>query len=485
MRLEGVQADEIRVAMPIWRPGSYTVQSFADAVGNLTAADGQGAELTVVHRESEPGTWAVSTGGQDTVVIDYELRLRRNGIGPRLRVETGDGVARFHRAYLFQGPETWLYVHGQLGVPHSVTFDLPEDWEIATGMARTDDPRSFSCPDYDVFADCPIHLGSFERLTFEVEGVEHAIVLSGFEKEKSDRDALVERFRRIVQTSFAMMGPPPYERYVFLIGFPGGGGLEHLNSTNITMMSLSGSDERHNSIWDSLVSHEFFHLWNVKRLRPVALGPFDYGAVDPNRTRYLWVCEGLTSYYGDLICVRAGLWNEEAYWTENIAQQINTLQRNPGRKKVSVAEASWTVWDFPYMARGRTAPDYYNKGQLLGLLLDVEIRDATDNRASLDDVMRSLYRQCSESGRGFADGDVRKWCEKISGRSFGEFFADYVDGTEELPYESTLAKIGVIVTPPRPVDGNAKRRRGRWLVDIDDEPSDRSTRIRQAMTRGR
>ena len=137
------------------------------------------------------------------LVIDYELRLRRNGIGPRLRVETGDGVARVHRAYLFQGPETWLYVHGQLGVPHAVTFELPEDWEIATGMARTDDPRSFSCPDYDVFADCPIHLGSFERLTFEVEGVEHEIVLSGFEKEKSDRDALVERFRRIVQTSFA------------------------------------------------------------------------------------------------------------------------------------------------------------------------------------------------------------------------------------------------------------------------------------------
>ena len=483
MTLAGVTADEIRVAMPIWRPGSYTVQSFEEAVSDVTAT-AAGEQLSITYPDPDRGVWAVATGGHQRFVIEYKLQLRGHGIGPPQRLRTEEGTSRGYRTYLLQGPATWLYVEGHLDVPHSVTFDLPEEWGVATGMTRTEDPRRYTCPDYDVFADCPMHLGVFERLSFEVHDVEHEVILSGFEKRRESREALIQRFEKIVRASCDMMGPPPYERYVFLLSFPGGGGLEHLNSTTISMMSLEGSDDRHNSIWDSLVSHEFFHLWNVKRLRPAALGPFDYGDVDPNRTRYLWVCEGVTSYFGDLLCVRAGLWDEETYWTTNIAEQINILQRNPGRKKVSISEASWTVWDFPYMARGRTAPDYYNKGQLLGLLLDIEIRDATDNRASLDDVMRGLYQQCMESGRGFADGDFRRWCEEVSGRSFEAFFADYVDGTAELPFVETLAKIGVVATPPQPVPGKPERRRGRWRIGLTSDADDRGAQIRRAMARG-
>ena len=484
MRVEGLSREELRVAMPIWKPGSYTVRPFADAVTSLTAADSEGGQLSV--SQPDPGTWEVATGGADTVILEYELRVGRSSrIGRAKRIETDDGQLRYHDSHAFEGPATWLYIPDRLDVPHAVTFELPADWRVATGMQRTDDPKTFTCRDYDVFADCPFHIGVFERLTFEVEGIEHEIVLSGFDKDKNDRATVVDRFRRIVQASFDMMGPAPYERYVFLIAFPGGAGLEHLNSTSMSMMSLAGGDGRTNSIWDSLVAHEFFHLWNVKRLRPRALGPFDYGAVDPNRTRYLWVSEGFTSYYGDLLCVRAGLWNEEDYWTQDMARQINTLQGNPGRKKLSVAEASWTVWDHPYMRRGRTAPDYYNKGQLLALLLDVEIRDASDNRGSLDDVMRGLYAQCMETGAGFADGDVAKWCEKVAGSSFEDFFARYVDGTEELPFEATLAKIGLLVTGPQPIEGEPGRVRGRWKIKIDEEPSERALSMRRSMTGGR
>jgi predicted metalloprotease with PDZ domain len=180
--------------------------------------------------------------------------------------------------------------------------------------------------------------------------------------------------------------------------------------------------------------------------------------------------------------VRAGLWDETDYWTGDMERQINTLQRNPGRKKVSVAEASWTVWDYPYMRRGLTAPDYYNKGQLLALLLDIEIRDATDNGGSLDDVMRGLLQQCAESGRGFADGDVRQWCEKVGKRSFEDFFAGYVEGTEELPFEVTLEKVGLQVTAPQSAGDEAERRRGRWKIEIAGEPTERALRIRRSMT---
>ena len=225
----------------------------------------------------------------------------------------------------------------------------------------------------------------------------------------------------------------------------------------------------------------------MKRLRPRALGPFDY--TKPNRTRYLWLCEGVTSYYADLCCVRAGVFDAERYWTRGLANKINKLQRNPGRKKISVAETSWTVWDHPYLMRSfrRQAPDYYNKGELVGLLLDVEIRDTTNGKASLDDVMRGLYKQCTDEGQGFADGDVRKWCEKVAGTNLERFFKDYVDGTEELPLTKVLSKIGLVAKPiqrkPRKDDKNPRRRPPSWRVTIDDGASKRARRLRAAMAK--
>ncbi len=484
MRVEGIDRERLEVAMPIWKPGSYRVLNFARHIESISAVDGEGKDLSVT--KTGESSWAMPTAAINTVTISYELDMSRRGIGRQKRLEIEGRTTRQYPAYLLEGPQTWLYVPGRLDVEHRASFDLPAGWGVATGMRPTADPKSFTCPDYDVLADCPVHMGKFEKLGFDVGGKKHEVILSGFERDDNDREALVERWRKIVLANVDMWGELPYDRYVFLTGYPGGGGLEHLNSTNMTMMNLSGSREDHHSMWDSLVSHEYFHLWNVKRLRPKALGPFDYADKEANRTRYLWVSEGITSYYGDLLCVRAGLWDPERYWTSNITSEINSLQRNPGRLKVSVAEASWTVWDFPYMRRGMTAPNYYNKGQLLGMLLDIEIRDATNNRKSLDDVMRELYRQCMESNSGFADGDLQKWCEEISGRSFEEFFVNHVEGTQELPFTEVLAKVGIHATPAETStdeDSRRRRSRGRWKLSFQKDASKRAVEIREDITR--
>jgi predicted metalloprotease with PDZ domain len=488
MQITGLARDEVTVAMPAWKPGSYELVDCARQVANLEARAGD-AQLPVARRE--PSRWTIRCAGHGELTVRYDLKVVRNGLGMAERVETDAGWEKRHPAWMFEGPATWLYVDGALGVPHSVRFVLPAAWQVATGLAQLAE-RTWGAADYDTFADCPVHVGTFERLEFTAGGVPHEIVLSGFERDDADRKELVQRWQRMVEAQLAMMGPPPYARYVFLVSFPGGAGLEHLNSTNMSMMELAGSRPGFNSAWDGLASHEFFHLWNVKRLRPKALGPFDYQA--PNRTRWLWFAEGVTSYYGDLLLVRAGVWSEHLYWTQNIAREINALQRNPGRLRMSVADASWTVWDAPYMRRGFSAPDYYNKGQLLGLLLDVAIRDATDGGRSLDDVLRALYAQCVETGRGFEDGDVRRHCEEVAGRSFERFFADYVDGTEELPFRETLAKIGLrlstlaaeaedVAGEPESRPTSRRRPRGRELVlGFDPEAGERAVRLRKGMT---
>ncbi len=483
LRLTGLLPTDLEdgllvVAMPAWKPGSYTIRDFGKNVRNLRAAGGAREPLAI--SQIDANTWSIEAAAHSEIVLRYELELPHigrpfgpgyslaRGLGRRVRIEV-DGESRpAWRAYEFEGTATWMYVPARIDVPHSVTFDLPDDWKIATGLRETADARTFAAPDFDVFTDCPFHVGEFETRELTHDGVRYRIVWSGFEGDRHDRDAIVDRYRKIVAATVDLMGPAPFEDYVFLIGFPGSGGLEHLNSTNLGFINLA-------PIWDSVVSHEFFHAWNVKRLRPRPLGPFDYSG--PVRTPYLWLVEGVTSYYGGLLLCRAGLQEPERFWRSTIAGEIHTLQKNPGRKKMSIAEASRTVWDAPYMRRGRTAPNYYNKGLLLGLLLDVEIRAATDNERSLDDVMVGLYRQCTTEGRGFAEGDVRRTCEAVSGADFGDFFARYVDGTDELPYAEVLAKIGLPVTAP----GDSKRRR--WTLRFDPEAPQSAVRMREHITR--
>jgi len=486
--------------MPAWRPGAYRIQDFGRAVRNVTATDTKGRNLQV--SAGEGPTWSVQTTGCEEVEIRYHLPLAV-GAGPRRSVavpaaeqETRKQVL-YHHAYAFEGQATWMYVPGRLDVAQHVSFELPESWHVASSMRPTGRPNAFTAPSYGALADCAFHIGSFETLSFELAGIPYRLVLSGFRVQRKQREALMDRTSRIVKAQLQMMGKAPFSDYTFLLACTsglGGGGSDDFDSTcsansaSISVPAMVGSTRHHNSRFDSLMSHRFFHLWNGNRLRPLALDAPDY--TKPARTRYLWFCEGVTSYYGDLCCVRAGVFDEKRYWTHGLAAKINKLQSNPGRQRISVADASWTAWDHSAVDRStrRQAPDFANKGELLALLLDVRIRHVTNGKASLDDVMRGLYRQCRDTGKGFADGEVRRWCERVSGTSFAQFFADYVDGTVELPFTEELGRIGLIARPAdsKPTkDGESpgRRRPPPWRVRLDDTAGERAVRLRTDMTR--
>jgi predicted metalloprotease with PDZ domain len=243
-----------------------------------------------------------------------------------------------------------------------------------------------------------------------------------------------------------MFGGAPFDRYVFLYHFRGGfggGGLEHLNSTNIDLAySIVRNDI---TAAASITSHEYFHLWNVKRIRPFELGPFDYTQIV--RSKALWQCEGVTSYYGDRTLPRCGLWTEERYF-QHLATEIETLQNNPDRKVTSAEKASQSTWDrkdFPRV-------DYYNKGELLGLLMDLKIRTMSEGKKSYDDVMRHLHEtyvvKPSKEGKGpigvgFPEDGILKAINDVTGSDWTDFYKKYIEGLEELPYQEILPAAGL------------------------------------------
>jgi predicted metalloprotease with PDZ domain len=435
MLIENNRDDVLTLGIPVWAPGSYRVVPYHRGVKDLEAEiEGRPVEVGTTDHES---LWTVKAGGAPKVKVRYALKPAQV---PPLR----QNLSKLH--YDVQGPSAYLFVKGRLNGPHKVAFKLPEDWKVGTGLAKLKD-GSFGARDYDTFIDCPTELGSFDLHTFKHEQADYQVVVHA--TGKYDSAKLVETCRTIVAEQMTMFGPAPFDRYVFIFHFQeqmGGGGLEHLNSTHISypMRAVAANAA---SI-DSITSHEFFHLWNVKRIRPAELGPFDY--TQPVRSKALWLCEGVTSYYGDLTLARIGLWTRNRYF-EHLAWEIGQLQNNPARLKMSVEEASRTVWDWRRDDRTPTL-DYYNKGELLGLLIDLKIRTLTSNKKSFDDVMRHLHQKYvldgikagqGPIGRGFEEGAILKAVNKVSGADFTKFFSDYVSGLEELPYEEVMAAAGL------------------------------------------
>jgi predicted metalloprotease with PDZ domain len=278
---------------------------------------------------------------------------------------------------------------------------------------------------------------------FEVRGVQHRIVVDGegnYDLERMRRD-----FQKIVEAQVAMMGDIPYKDYTFLIHAHArdDGGLEHANSTSIIMERFSFRPEARYKSFLGIVSHEFFHLWNVKRIRPDALGPFDYSR--ENHTKLLWVAEGVTEYYANLMMRRAGLFLDEEYLA-TLSSGIQTVQSQPGRFEMSLEEASFDAW-IKYYRRDENSVNsqisYYDKGQLLGLLLDLEIRKLSNGAKSLDDVMRYLYAEFFKKGRNYTPEDFQRAAELMAGSSLEQFFARFVRGRDELDYKAGLSTVGL------------------------------------------
>jgi predicted metalloprotease with PDZ domain len=398
-------------------------------IGTVTASGASGEALPVL-QDSEI-SWTVAAPGATSIVVRYSAGLRNPRIWTRpnnrwfLRASSG----------MIDGPRTYMYLDGWKLAPAHVTFHLPAGWRIATGLVPTTDSTTYWAPSYDVLIDSPVLVGHFLDYRFTAGGRPHRAVVDLGGVRPTAARTFVDMVRRVSETTIGIFGSAPYKDYTFIFVAGRGGGLEHLNSTTIGV--TSDVLARHPEGAEGVTAHEFFHTWNVKRIRPVELGPFDYER--PVRTVNLWLSEGVTDYYDGVILARSGL-NSAADFTRQMGNAIANHRSNEARLVVSPERASWTVWDSPAVNQSY-AISYYLQGQLLGFLLDLAIRDSTDNAKSLDDVMRYLFDHHAGE-RGFTAEDVRASIRAAAGANFQDFWRRYVSGTTEIPWDDFLKAAG-------------------------------------------
>lgn len=439
------------LVMPVWTPGSYLIREFERQVQDFAARNSGGQPLK--WEKINKNTWRIATNGARDWHASY--RVYANELSVRTS-ELNSGHAFWNNANLL------VYLDGFLKSPATVQVLAPDVWKVATGLPGvTGQKNTFRAENFDVLYDSPFEVSNFKTLVFNVKGVPHRIVIDGegnYDPERVRRDV-----QKIVETQVELMGGEvPYRDYTFILHLraDAGGGLEHLNSTALGYPrfgfkiekgdrstsagpNAAGPSERDYRGFLSLVSHEFFHLWNVKRIRPDALGPFDY--TRENYTKLLWVAEGITDYYADIVLRRAGLISEGEFLTAT-ARSIRSLQNTPGRKIQSVEEASFDSWIKYYRQDENSVNSqisYYDKGAILGLLLDLEIRKRAKGVKSLDDVLRYLYTEFFKKDRNYAPQDFQKACELMAGSSLDEFFSRFVRGTDELDYNSAFEAAGL------------------------------------------
>jgi predicted metalloprotease with PDZ domain len=428
--------------MPAWTPGYYRIMDYAKNVKDFRAEDGAGRALA--WEKTAKNDWRVRSENAASVVVSYDVYAFTRFVADSY---LGDDGGFLTPAGLF------MHVAGRLRDPVTVTVVPSPGWEgVSTGLDPVPGkPNVFRAPDFDTLYDCPILVGNQEILTFEAAGLPHTV--AAYDLGSFDRTRFVGDLKRIVEAAAALMGEIPYRHYTFLIIGPGGGGLEHLNSTAVTLNPASLGDARGYQGWLSFIAHEYFHLFNVKRIRPLALGPFDYDR--ENYTDMLWFSEGVTVYYEFLLLNRAGLMTADEV-LERLGTTIATYENAPGRRHQPATLSSLDTWT-GFFGRSEHAANttisYYDIGCGLGLLLDLRIREASKGRASLDDVMRTLYRTFyKEKKRGFTDREFRDVCERAAGVPLGEIFDVYAATLERWDYAKYLGYAGLAIDlEPRPV----------------------------------
>ncbi|NOT25775.1 MAG: M61 family metallopeptidase [Acidobacteria bacterium] len=445
---------QIELMMAVWTPGSYMVREYSRQVEAVTALAQDGRAIEV--EKSDKNRWRIATGGSSSVTVNYRVYAREMTVRTNW-VETDFAM--------LNGAPTFMTLADDSARPHEVTIEPATGWTRSmTGLAAMPGgPHRYSAPDFDTLVDSPIVVGNPAVYEFTVEGKQHYLVNVGeggtFDGARAARD-----LETIVAQYARMWGALPYDKYLFLnmltLVNDGGGGLEHKNSTMLMASRWATGTRRAYLSWLGLASHEYFHAWNVKRLRPVELGPFNYE--DEVLTRSLWVSEGVTDYYADLTLHRAGLMAREEL-LDSISNHIEDLQNTPGRLVQSVEQASFDAW-IKYYRPDENSPNvavsYYTKGAVLGFLLDAKIRAATKGEKSLDDVMRAAFARFSGT-RGFTPEEFRAVAEQVSGVSLASFWATAVAGKAELDYAEALETFGLRF---RPVETPRSDRPGRaWL----------------------
>jgi predicted metalloprotease with PDZ domain len=460
MELKDFKEKSLTVKMPVWAPGSYLVREFAKNVNLVKAFDEKGNALKI--KKDTKNAWMIEKGKASIVKVKYEvyafeLSVRTSFLDLTHGFVSGSGVFMYVDKYINRKGTLEVIPYKDF---QKVTTSLPS-LSFMSGF-------HYSFVNYDQLADCPIEIGNQEEFEFTAAGVNHTVAIYG--EGNYDVERLKEDMAHIVETATAVFGENPNKEYVFIIHnvVDGQGGLEHANSTTLSVNRWSYDGEDYLGFL-SLAAHEYFHLWNVKRLRPIELGPFNYD--EENYTSLLWVMEGFTSYYDELLLRRAGYVGAAEYLGK-LQSSLNYVEGSPGSRVQPVAHASFDAWIKAYRPNensSNTTMTYYSRGAVLAALIDAKIIAGSNGTQCLDHFLKSLYNKFyKKQNRGFTEEEFKKELELFTKEDLTDFFNKYINGTDIPPYAAIFGSIGIAVedqTSTKPSFGaSLKQEGGKVLV---------------------
>lgn len=460
MELGGFPADYTDVKMPVWAPGSYLVREYAKNVEGFAARTASGQALAV--EKLNKNTWRVRHPKQ----ANFQLSYRVYAFELSVRTSFIDA----DHGYL-NGSSIFMYPAENKMLSSTVAVQPAAGWaQVSTALRPATGKFTYKAASYDELADSPMEIGNQKVLEFTANGTPHQVAMYG--TYVADEAKLLVDMKKVCEAAHRVVGQNPLDHYLFIVHNleRGGGGLEHLFSTTLEVGRTAYGTEAGYKSFMGLVAHEYFHLWNVKRIRPVALGPFNYD--QENYTHMLWVSEGMTEYYSKQITERAGLISREEYLGK-LGNVITSVENQPGNRIQSAADASFDAWIKYYRPNENaynTQISYYDKGDLIGTCLDLSIAEATKGEKHLDDVFRLLYSTYyQKASRGFTDQEFQDAVATVAGRRFDDFFKNSVYGTTTLDYATALGYAGLALTnAPLSADGtlgvNFSNRTGKLLV---------------------
>lgn len=428
--IKNIDQPQLSLSMPTWTPGWYTVENYFKNVLRFRVTDGNGRVLPL--RMSRKQTWNIDTKGIKQIRVEYDYQATVLGLN-QAKIATDFAF--------FTGIELFLEPVGHRYTPSTVKFDIPAGWKLMSALKNTADPNVFAAADYDTLVDAPALMGKFDVTEFTVEGKPHyfaAAPAGVFNQEKSKK--FTELLSSTIKAQSSIFGGLPYDKYVaFYFFMPAesnaSGALEHQNS----YVAFAPGGER--ATPEGIIgtgSHEFFHLWNVKRIRPAEMWPYDYSR--ENETPLLWVSEGFTNYYGVVGTYRGGVTSKESFLA-SAANSAAAIESTEARKYISPANSSVSTWA-GYDTPTAFGISYYTQGQNLAAILDLSIRNDTDGRSSLDDVMRALYAEHYKRGRGFTTNDMIAIINRLTKKDYSDFFNSYVWGTDVPDYDRIFGFAG-------------------------------------------
>lgn len=433
---------QLVLVMPVWNPGSYLIREYPKNVNQVRAIDGKGNKLPV-HKVSK-NKWGIDKGSAKKIIVSYEvyafnLTVRTAFLDNTHGFLNGTNAFTFPKGYRNIGGELTIYPHSSF---KKISTPLPEKGD---GFSNDSGTTTFTFEDFDQLADAPIEIGNQETFSFDAAGVKHHVAIYG--PGNYSVDQLKIDMAKVVEAETAVFGQNPNKDYWFIIHnlVSGSGGLEHKNATTLGVNRWTYGPDKYKDFLD-LVAHEYFHIWNVKRLRPSSLVQYDYS--NENYTDLLWVMEGFTSYYSKLILLRAGFTTKDEY-LQRFKGTLNWIEGTPGNKVQPVSDASYDAWIKAYRPdenSRNTTISYYSKGALLAGVFDAMIVKHSKGKKSLDDLMQALYNKYyKKENIGITEATFKATLEKFVGKNMDDFFKKYINGTETIPYGTFFKPLGLDV----------------------------------------